>query len=140
MLGVYIPPAFVFECLVVQPAFARHQAMRDPHQIQIVEHHARPFFAIVVQDLDTGRQQLGIQPLDHLTQASRALDIDRRERYLERCDRLRPDDAAFIVILLDCRGHDPRYTNTIAPHDQGHRLAVFVRQVAFIVRLYLSPS
>src|SRR5205807_4605952 len=45
---------------------------------------------------------------------------------LEGSDRLRPDDAALIVILFNGGGHDARHTDAVAPHVEGNLFAAFV--------------
>ena len=63
-----------------------------------------------------GGGEFGVQRFGGLLHACGLLQVDRDERHVEGRDRLRPDDAALIVILFDRRRHDARHTDAIAPH------------------------
>lgn len=43
----------------------------------------------------------------------------------ERRDIVRPDDAAFVVVLLNRRSHHARHPDTVATHGQDLVTAIF---------------
>src|SRR5690242_20648640 len=80
--------------------FPDRDSVRDADQIRIFELHTRAFVAIVEQHVETGAFQLVIQLLSGCAQIVLLHVCDRYDD-VERRERLRPDDAVCIVMLLD---------------------------------------
>ena len=95
-------------------------------QLVVGELDAGPRVAIVEQHVEPGCRQLGVQGLSHLLHAGGLLHVDRDQRHVERRDRLRPDDAALVVVLFDGGRHDARHADAVTTHGHHHRLALFV--------------
>src|SRR6266478_1568228 len=137
----------VFESAGIEAAIRHHQAVRDAQQLGIGELDARARVTVVVQDLDPGGGELGIQAVADFADTRGFLQVQGYQHYLEGRDRCGPDDAALIVVLLDGRGHDARHTDTVAAHVQGgfaarliehqrlHRLAVLAAQLEDVTHL-----
>ena len=80
--------------------------------------------AVVVQHLDAGRGQFGVEALCLV----RGRDptwrhVQRYQHHLEGRERRRPDDAGGVVVLLDRGGDDARDAYAVAAHGHQHRLA-----------------
>ena len=57
-----------------------------------------------------------------------AVVADRAQHHRERRDRVRPDDAARVVVLLDGRAEDARHADAVAAHLHQLRLAGLVEE------------
>src|SRR5438874_6431178 len=111
-----LAPLAVLESAGLQAAIRHHQPVRDPEQLGVGELDARARVTVVVQHLDSGGGELGIQAVADLADTSGFLQVQGYENHLKGRDRRRPDDAALIVVLFDGRGHDARHTDTVAAH------------------------
>src|SRR5882762_11262603 len=137
----------VFESAGLEAAIRHHQPVRDTEQLRIGELDARACVTVVVQDLDSGGGELGIQAVADFADTSGFLQVQGYQHYLEGRDRCGPDDAALIVVLFDGRGHNARHTDTVATHVQGgfaacliehqrlHGLAVLAAQLKDVTHL-----
>src|SRR6195256_4291723 len=137
----------VFESAGLEAAICHHQPVRDAQQLRIGELDARACVTVVVQDLDSGGGELGIQAVADFADTSGFLQVQGYQHYLEGRDRCGPDDAALIVVLLDGRGHDARHADTVAAHvERGlaarliehqrlHGLAVLAAQLEDVTHL-----
>src|SRR3984893_3299353 len=137
----------VFEFAGIEAAIRHHQAVRDAQQLGIGELDARACVTVVVQDLDPGGGELGIQAVADFADTRGFLQVQGYQHYLEGRDRCGPDDAALVVVLFDGRGHDARHTDTVAAHvERGfaarliehqrlHRLAVLAAQLEDVTHL-----
>src|SRR5882672_509227 len=114
-----VAPLAVFESAGIEAAIRHHQAVRDAQQLGIGELDARARVTVVVQDLDSGGGELGIQAVADFADTRGFLQVQGYQHYLEGRDRCGPDDAALIVVLFDGRGHDARHSDTVAAHVQG---------------------
>src|SRR5580700_11978890 len=101
----------VFERAGVEAALADDHAMRNTQQLSVRELDPGTGIAIVIQYLDAGSAELGIERLGRCPNPWRLLQIERHQVHGERRDRIRPDDSTLIVILLDRGRDDARYTN-----------------------------
>src|ERR1700683_5226058 len=117
----------LLELAGLEAALRHHQAVRDTHKLRVRKLDPGARVAIVVQHLDPGGVELGIESVAEFAHTRGFLQIQGYQHYLERCDRRRPDDAALIVILLDRRSHDTRHTYAVAAHEQGHFLAGLIQ-------------
>src|SRR3984893_13994773 len=137
----------VFESAGIETAIRHHQAVRDAQQLGIGELDARTRVTVVVQNLDSGGGELGIQAVAGFADTRGFLQVQGYQHYLEGRDRCGPDDAALVVVLFDGRGHDARHTDTVAAHvERGfaarliehqrlHRLAVLAAQLEDVTHL-----
>src|SRR5580658_4597396 len=91
----------VFKRAGVEAALAYHYAMRDAQQFGIGELDPGTGIAIVIQYLNAGSAELGVQRLGRRAHPWRLLQVQPYQVDGERGDRIRPDDSALIVILLD---------------------------------------
>src|SRR5882672_5149937 len=142
-----VAPLAVFESAGIEAAIRHHQAVRDAQQLGIGELDARARVTVVVQDLDSGGGELGIQAVADFADTRGFLQVQGYQHYLEGRDRCGPDDAALIVVLFDGRGHDARHPDTVAAHVQGgfaarliehqrlHGLAVLAAQLEDVTHL-----
>src|SRR6185503_10204419 len=115
-----VPPVAVLEAAGFQPALRDHQPVRNAEELRIGKLDAGPGIAVVIEHLDALGGELTIEAVGNFAYPGGLLQVERHEHHLEGRQRLRPDDAALIVILLDGRGHDARHTDAIAAHEQRH--------------------
>src|SRR6266480_3299217 len=137
----------VFESAGIEAAIRHHQAVRDAQQLGIGELDARTCVTVVVEHLDSGGGELGIQAVAGFADTRGFLQVQGYQHHLEGRDRRGPDDAALIVVLFDGRGHDARHTDTVAAHvERGltarliehqrlHGLAVLAAQLEDVAHL-----
>ena len=78
--------------------------------------HAGPLVAIVEQDVDAGRAQLGVQLVGRRAHRVAASIADRARSPLRTAPSRGPDDAALVVVLLDRGGDDARDADAVAAH------------------------
>ena len=95
-------------------------------QLEISKHHARTLAAVVEQHVDAGRLELVVQPVGERPDGFAAVVADRGDRHGERRQRLGPDDAALVVVLLDRGGDDPGDADAVAAHLHDLRLTAGV--------------
>src|SRR5258708_25312050 len=108
-------------------SFPDDDPMRNSHELGIGKLDARAGVAIVQQYVDAGGIELLVQRIGRLLDERRLLVIDRHQDDLERRNRLRPENAVDIVILLDGRGNDPRDANSVTAHEHRQRLTLLVQ-------------
>src|SRR5258705_7179969 len=142
-----VAPLAVFDSARIEAAIRHHQAVRDAQQPGIGELDARARATVVVQDLDSGGGELGIQAVADFADTRGFLQGQGYQHYLERRDRCGPDDGALIVGLFDCRRHHARHPHNVAAHVQGgfaarliehqrlHGLAVLAAQLEDVAHL-----
>src|SRR3954468_177585 len=130
-LALRVTPAAVLELARFQPTLSDNQAVRDAQQLCVGELDSRTGVAVVVQHFNSSSSKLGIEPLGDLAYPFGFLHAHGHEHNLEGRNGIRPDDAAFIVILLNRRGHDARHTDAVTTHVEAHFLAAFVENDAF---------
>src|ERR1700716_397572 len=129
-LAFRITSIAVLEFACFQSALTDNHAVRNAQQLRIREFDPRARIAVVVQHLDPGRSEFRIEPVGDLAYPCRLLRAYGHQHDLKWCDRLRPDDAALIVILLDGGGHDARHTDAVSAQVQRHFLAAFIEYYA----------
>src|SRR5262245_36927552 len=142
-----VAPVPVFELARVEPALRDHDAMRNAEELRVGELHSGPRVAIVEQRLETRGAQRFVQLLGRLAHARGFLQVDGHQHHLEGRDRLRPDDAALVVVLLDRGRHHARHADAVATHEHGdlatllvhhfgvHRVAVFPAELEHVTDL-----
>ena len=111
---------------VSSAAIADDQPVRDPDELRIGEFHAGPRVAIVEQHVDAGGAEILVQLVGRAAHALGFLVVDRHHDDVEGSQRLGPDDAVGIVILLDGRRDDAGHADAVAAHEHGDRLALLV--------------
>src|SRR5262245_37784517 len=121
-----VTAAAIRESPGLQAAIGDHHAVRNTQQLCVGEFDAGACIAIIEQHFDASRSEVTIQTFAHLSYALGFLQIDGHKYHVERCQRLGPDDAALIVILLDGRGYDARHTDAVATHQEADLTALFV--------------
>ena len=99
--------------------------MWNTDQFHISKHHARTLFTVIHQHVDTFRAQLSVEFLSQLLHAVRLVHVHWQDRYLERRDVIRPDDSAFVIVLLDSGSNNARYANAVAAHGQNLVTTIF---------------
>ena len=97
----------------------------------IDEHDAAAFVAVVEQHIEAECGQFIMQFLRSFAHCRTLANADGHDGDIEGRDRLRPDDAALVVVLLDGGGDDARNADAVAAH--FHRLlrAFFIEVGAF---------
>src|SRR5277367_566031 len=95
-----LPPVTIFEISGAQPSISEHDAVRYADEFRIGELHPRPGVAIVEQYIDARRPEFLVELVGCELHPLRFLVIDRYEHDQEWGQRLRPNDAVVIVILL----------------------------------------
>src|SRR5476649_587996 len=131
-LCVRLGAALVFKIAFSQTTVTDHDAVRNPDQLHVGELDTRAglLVAIIEQHFETGGGQFGVQLVGCLAN-SFGFVAQGHQRDLERCQRVAPDDAVLVVVLLDGSGHHARNTDAVAAHGQRHWLAVFTQDLAF---------
>src|SRR6185437_5499968 len=114
-----IAPVTVFQPAGFQSALRDHQPMRNAEELRVSELDAGPGIAVVIERLDAEGGELAVEAVGNFAYPVGLLQVERHEQDLEGRQRLRPDDAALIVILLDGGGHDARHTDAITTHEHG---------------------
>src|SRR5882757_5344909 len=139
-LAFRITSIAVFEFACFQSTLTNHEAVRDTQQLCIREFDPGAGVAVVVQHLDPGGSELRIEPIGDLAYPGGLLCAYGHQHDLKWCDRLRPDDAPLIVILLDGGGHDARHTDAVTAHVQRHFFAAFIQYHALHGLAVLLPQ
>ena len=101
--------------------------MRDTNQFHIGKFHARAFVAVVQQYIVARLAQLLVQLLARLRYRRRLVSVQGNNGHLEGGDRIRPDDAFVVVVLLNGRCHNAGNANAVAAHVHDHALAVLIQ-------------
>src|SRR4029079_261165 len=83
-----------------QPPWAHQDLVRYANEIRGREFRARPFVEIVIEHLDPLRRKIAVELFAGTVSLGRTL-LEVKNRDLERCNRLRPDDSGVIVRSLD---------------------------------------
>src|ERR1700756_791289 len=145
-----VAPLPVLELAGLEARPGHPQPMWNAEQLRVGELDARAGVAIVEQDFDPGIGELGVQAVGGGADTVGLLQIERNQHHLKGSDRVRPDDAALIVTLLDSRGHDTRHTDAVTAHvkrglppplieDQRfHRLTVVASELEDVADLYAA--
>src|SRR5690606_2739990 len=113
-----------FHDTFLQTAITHGDAQRHPNQFPIGEHDAGARIAIVEDDVDTSSLQLRIELIRRVAYGFTLVITHGADHNLEWCDRARPDDAAFIVILFDRSGGYPADAETVATHLKHGRFPI----------------
>src|SRR5690606_5876111 len=113
-----------------QPAFRYDDTMRYADQLDVGEHRAGAQAAVVERGLDAGGIEFAVQRLGGLGHGRVVLRIDDADHRAPGRHRLGPDDAGFVVVLLDRGGDDARDADAVAAHRRVHGLAAFVQHGA----------
>src|SRR5690606_20635253 len=121
------PAVFVFELAFCQPAIADDETVGNTDQFDIRELHARALVAVIEQHSIAQALQSFVQRLRLLAHRFGFLRIEGHHSDLERCDRIRPDDALSVMVLFDRSRHHPTHTDAVATHDHD-LLAAFLIQ------------
>ena len=121
-----VAPGLVLDLPFLQAPVADRDPVRNADQLEISKHHARALAAIVEQHFDAGRLELVVQRVGRRPDALVAVVAHRRDRHRERRQRLRPDDAPGVVVLLDGGGDDARDPDPVAAHFHDLRLTAGV--------------
>src|SRR6266851_5361230 len=108
------------------PARPDDELIWHADQIHRREFCAGRFVAIVVQDFDTGVEQLGVEVVGGAA-AARVTRTQIDQTDTEGCDALRPDNAGIVVVGLDQRAYKARNADAVGAHFERHRLAVGTR-------------
>src|SRR6185312_4108202 len=135
-----VPAIAVFQAAGLETPIPDHQPMRNAEELCVGEFDARTGIAVVVEHLDALGGELVVEAIGNFSHPRGLLQIERDEHDLEGCQRLRPDDAALIVILLDGGGHDARHTDAIAPHEQRHFSARLIEHGCLEGLAVLAPE
>src|SRR6185312_12372362 len=114
----------------LQAALAHDEPVGDSEQLGIGKLDPRPCVTVVVQHLDSACGERRVEPIGRFPHAGGFLLADGNQDHLERGDRLRPDDPALIVILLDGCGNDPCHTDAITAHVHDHLAAALIENQA----------
>ena len=112
----------------LRPAIADRDPVRNADQLEISKHHARTLAAVVEQHFDPGRFELVVQAVGQRPDGVAAVVADRRDRHGERRQRLGPDDALGVVVLLDRGGDDAGDADAVAAHLHDLRLTAGVEK------------
>src|SRR6266571_6229962 len=118
--------------------FADGDAIGNADQISVLELHAGAFVAVIKQNFQAGSRQI---PIQLFAGFSERLVFNVRHRYedIEWGDRLWPDDAVMVMVLLDGRRDDTFNADAVAAHDNWDFLAV-LRQYRLAHRLGILRS
>src|SRR5690606_32484852 len=123
---------------------------RNADQVRVGELESRALRAIVEQHVETRVAELRVRVLGGFPHVLGLVHVDRDHDDVERRDRLRPDDAALIMVLLDRRGYDTGHTDAVAAplhgpglalgieHGRAHRAAVLVAELEDLPDLYAA--
>src|SRR5215468_2500592 len=120
--GLRVAPTLVFDIVFLQRALADGDSMRDADKLEIGKHDTRPLAAIVKQHFDSRGHQFVVQLVRRSPHRFEAIVTYRCNSNAERRKRLRPDDAALIVVLFDCGSDNARDADAVAPHLHDLRL------------------
>jgi hypothetical protein len=101
--------------------------VRNAEQLGIRELDARALVTVIEQHVDAGGEQFVVEAFGGFTDTRRLRGVDRDHDHLEGRDRVRPDDAARIMILFNGRGNDACHTDAVAAHVHRGLPAGFVQ-------------
>src|ERR1700679_2331564 len=108
---------------VRQPARPNDHLPRQADQVHIGELAAWPFVAVVIQYIDAGGRQFGIDiSRRRVDRGIAAFQID--QPYIERRDAVRPDDPGIVMAGFDDRTDKARHADAVRTALDWHVLAV----------------
>ena len=116
----------IFELTGVDATLGNHDAVWNAEQFGVRKFDARSRIPIIEQDIESGLGELGVELFGQLRHARRLDGVERYEHDIEGRERLGPDDAGGIVVLLDRCGDDARDADAIAAHVHHERFTGFV--------------
>ena len=100
--------------------------MRHADELPVGEHHAGTHVAVVENDVDALSLELFIETVGGFAHGFALRVVHRADHHFERGDRIRPDDAALVVALLDGSAGETGHSDAVAAHFENLRLAVFI--------------
>src|SRR6266852_4935051 len=99
--GGAVAAMLVLDDAVLQAALADDDAMRNADELLVGEEDARALLAIVKEDLEARARELGVELFGGSLHRRALLVAERDHCDHERRDRIGPDDALLVVVLLD---------------------------------------
>ncbi len=98
-----------------------------PEQLGVGEFDPRACVAVVVEHVDAGHVELGVERIGRGTHLCGLVQIERYQYHMKRSDRIRPDDSPFIMILFNRGRYDARHTDAVTAHQHLHLRAGLVQ-------------
>src|SRR5450756_216748 len=123
-----IAAMLVFDLTRFQTAVANRDAVRHPNQFPVGKHGAGTLAAVVQDDIDAGRQQLTIELVGCGFNIGEAVRADRTQDHGKGRQRIRPDNAALVVVLLYRGGWQTGDADAVAAHFHKLGLAIDVQE------------
>ena len=102
--------------------------MGHADQFPVGKHGARALVAVVQDHVHACGQELGVQRLSGGLDLREAVRADGTQGHGKRRQRVRPDDAARVVVLLNRGGGQAGNADAVATHFHGLGLAVDVQK------------
>jgi len=102
--------------------------VRHANQFPVGKHGARPFVAVVQNDIHAGCKQFLIKLVSGDFDVRETVGADAADHQGEGRDGVRPNNAPLVVVLLDGRCREAGDADAVAAHFQKLRLAVFVQE------------
>ena len=118
-------PLLQLESSLLEAAGADGDPQRDADQVGVLELAAGPLVPVVEQHFHPAGRQLLVKHFGGALDLG-VVGIDHGHQDLEGGARQRPDDAVFVVVLLDGRRYRPADADSVAAHDQGALLSLVV--------------
>src|SRR5215831_8133483 len=114
-LAAAVGSTFEFDLALRKPLRPDQDLPRNTDQVGGDEFRARPFFKIVVENLDALGAQLAIQDFRCCAGFGIAL-LKIEDRNAERCDGLRPPDTSVVMKSLDDGGDEACRPDAVGAH------------------------
>ena len=102
--------------------------MRHTNQLPIGKHRAGALATVVQYHIYAGRQQFCIHLLCGLFNRRKTVWADRAQHHRKRCQSVRPNHAALVVVLLNRGRRQAGDTNAVTAHFHELRLAVYIQK------------
>ena len=97
-------------------------------QFPVGKHRPRALVAVVEHDIHASACEFSVELVGSGFYVGKAVGADRAQHHGKRGNRIGPDDAARVVVLLDGGGRQARDTDAVATHFHELRLAVFIEK------------
>ena len=119
--------------LVLDHAFfdapvAQGHPVRHTNQFPVRKHGAGTLAPVIQNHVNTGSYQISVQRIGCRLNLRKTVRADRAQHYRERCQRIGPDDAALVVVLLNGCCRQAGDADAVAAHFHVLGLAVNVEK------------
>jgi len=123
-----IAAMLVFNFTGFESPLANCDAVRHTDELPVSKHGAGTLTAVIQDHIHARGQQLAIEFLGCRFDSRKSLRTDRAQHHGKGRQRVGPDDAALVMVLLNGGSRQARDANAVATHFHELRLAVDIQK------------